>query len=49
MQMKEDAVPSEFGFGHEAKKQRLSSENCLGWRRHEEVTFLQYSTVFTRV
>ena len=27
--LKEDAVPSEFDYGHEAKKPRLSSEKGL--------------------
>lgn len=39
-QLKEDAVPSEFDYGHEAKKPRLSSENRLQRRRHEEVSIL---------
>ena len=37
---REDAVPSEFDYGHEAKKPRLSSENRLERRRHEEVSIL---------
>ena len=38
--LKKDAVPSEFDFGHEAQNPRLSSENRLERRRHEEVSFL---------
>ena len=44
--LKEDAVPSEFDYGREAKKPRLSSENRLERRRHEEVSILQYSIYF---
>ena len=44
--LKKNAVPSEFDFGHEAKKPRLSSENRLERRRHEEVSFLYHSMCF---
>ena len=44
--LKEDAVPSEFDYGREAKKPRLSSESRLERRRHEEVSILQYPTCF---
>ena len=36
--LKEDAVPSEFCFHSSAKIPRLSSENCLRCRSHEEVS-----------
>ena len=36
--LKEDAVPSEFCFRPPAKRQRLSSENRLRRRSHEEVS-----------
>ena len=39
-------MPSEFDYGREAKKPRLSSENRLERRRHEEVSILQYSIYF---
>jgi len=38
--LREDAVPSEFDYDHEAKKPRLSSENRLEQRRHEEVSIV---------
>ena len=47
--LKKDAVPSEFDYGREAKKPRLSSENHLERRKHEEVSILnklKYSIFF---
>lgn len=38
--LKEDAIPSEFKYSPEAKKPRLSSENRLDRRRHQEVSSL---------
>jgi len=38
--LKEDTVPSQFDYGHEAKKPRLSRENRLERRIHEEVGIL---------
>ena len=36
--LKEDAIPMEFCFRPPAKRPRLSSENCLRPRSHEEVS-----------
>ena len=38
--LREDAVPSAFDYGHEAKTTRLSSVNRLERRRHEEVSII---------
>lgn len=44
--LKEDALLSEFDHAHEAKKKpRLSSENRLEWRRHEEVSFHDFCRI----
>ena len=41
--LKEDAVPSEFCFRPPAKMPRLSSENRLRCRSHEEVSVFRLS------
>ena len=38
--LKNDAIPSVFPFGPEAKRARLSSESCLQRQRHKEVSFM---------
>ena len=44
--LKEDAVPSEFCFRPLAKRPRLSSENSLQCRSHEEVSIFLLSLFF---
>ena len=44
--LKEDAVPSEFCFRPPAKRPRLSSENRLRRRSHEEVSVFRLYSFF---
>ena len=43
--LKDDAIPSLFSYGPEAKKPRSSSEHRLQRRRHREVSVCQFASL----